>query len=102
MPRKCSICKHARRHEIEADLQAGSPYRAISRRHSISRHALWRHWANHEPLHSATPLATVTKIMALWTQAETASMWNTTLVTLKEVRRCMEELLMQLNHGIER
>jgi hypothetical protein len=29
-------------------------------------------------------------------------MWNTTLVTLKEVRRCMEELLMQLDHGIER
>jgi hypothetical protein len=40
--------------------------------------------------------------MALLNQAETAGMWNTTLVTLKEVRHCVEDLLMQLNHGIER
>jgi hypothetical protein len=102
MPRTCTICRHVQRHQIEADLQAGLPYRDVARHHDISHHALWRHWANHVSRHSATALATVTKIIALLEQAETASMWNTTLVTLKAVRRCVEELLMQLNHGIER
>jgi hypothetical protein len=40
--------------------------------------------------------------MALLNEAETASMWNTTLVRVGEARDCVEELLMQLNHGIER
>jgi hypothetical protein len=96
MPRTCTICRHAERHEIEADLQAGLPYRDVGRRRGISQHALWRHRANHVSLHSATALATATKIMALLDQAETASMWNTTLVTVREARHCVEDLLTQL------
>ena len=46
MPRTCTICRHPQRHEIEADLQAGIPYRDVARRHDISQHALWRHRAN--------------------------------------------------------
>ena len=102
MPRTCTVCRHAQRHEIEADLQAGSPYRDVARQYSISKDAVSRHRASHVSLHTTPALATVTKIIALLEQAETASMWNATLVTLKEVRRCVEELLMQLNHGIER
>ena len=102
MPRTCTICRHAQRLEIEADLQAGLPFRAVARRHDISQHALWRHWANHVSQHSATALATVSKIVALLDQAETASMWNTTLVALKEVRRCAEELMKQQKYEIER
>jgi transposase len=102
MPRTCSICRHAQRLEIEADLQAGLSYRDVARRYSISKDAVSRHRASHVSLHSTPALATATKIMALLHQAETASLWNITLVTLKEVRRCMEELLMQLKYGIER
>ena len=29
-------------------------------------------------------------------------MWNTTLLMVREARHCVEELVMQLNHGIER
>jgi hypothetical protein len=101
MPRTCTICRHPESPDIEADLSARLPYRDIARRRDISRHALWRH-RTHVPQHTATALTTLTKVMALLRQAETAATWNITLVTLKEVRRCMEELLMQLNHGIER
>jgi hypothetical protein len=94
--RTCTICRHAKRHEIEGDLRARLPYRDVARRHGISQHALWRHWANHEPLHSVTPLATVTKIMALLDEAGTASVWNTTLVRVREARLCVEELLSEL------
>jgi hypothetical protein len=102
MPRNCTVCRHPQRQEIEADLQAGLPYRDVARRYNISKDAVSRHRANHVSLHATPALAPATKIMALLNEAETASMWNATLVTLKEVRRCVEELLMQLNHGIER
>jgi transposase-like protein len=101
MPRKCSICQHARRREIEADLQAGLPYRDVARRHDISQHALWRH-RTHVSQHTAAALTTLTKVMGLLHQAETASMWNTTLLTVREARHCVEELYMQLNDGTER
>jgi hypothetical protein len=100
MPRKCTICRHTKRREIEADLRAGLPYRNVARRYDISPQALWRHWTNHVSLHATPALATATKIIALLNQAETASMWNATLVTLKEMRRCVEELTKQ--YGIER
>ena len=101
MPRTCTICRHAKRHEIEADLQAGLPYRDIARRHIISKDAVARHRA-HVSLHSATALTTLAQLMALLHQAETAATWNTNLVTLKEVRRCVEELMKQQQYGIER
>jgi hypothetical protein len=102
MPRTCTICRHAKRYEIEADLQAGLPYRDVARRHGISKDAVSRHRASHVSLRTMPVLATATKIMALLNQAETASMWNTTLLTVREARHCLKELLMQLNHEIER
>ena len=102
MPRTCTVCRHAKRHEIEADLQAGLPYRDVARRHSISKDAVSRHRASHVSLHTTPALATATKIIALLNQAETASMWNASLLTVREARHCVEELLMQLNYKIER
>ena len=100
MPRSCSICRHAKRHEIEADLQAWSAYRDIARRHSISKDAISRHRASHVSLHSATAVATVSKIMKLLNQAETATTWNATLLTVRETRLWMEDLMMLLNFGV--
>jgi hypothetical protein len=96
MPRICTICWHAKRPEIEADLQAGLPYRDVARRHSISKDAVSRHWASHVSLHTATALATAKKIRALLDNAETATTWNTTLLTVREARHWVEELLLQL------
>jgi len=97
MPRKCSICRHPERPDIEADLRAGVPYRDIARCHDVSHHALWRHWTNHVSRHSATALATVTKIIALLDKAETDATWNATLLTIREAHRYVEELMMLLN-----
>ena len=102
MPRKCTICRHAQRHEIEADLQAGLPYRDVARRHSISKDAVSRHRASHVSLHTTPALATVTKIRALLDSGETATTWNASLLSIRETRRRFEELLRQLNVGIER
>ena len=43
MPRNCTVCRHAHRREIEADLQAGLSYRDVTRRYSISKDAVSRH-----------------------------------------------------------
>jgi hypothetical protein len=103
MPRKCTICRHAKRREIEADLQAGLSYRDVARRHSVSKDAVSRHRASHVSLHSATALATARKVIALLDKAETSATWNVSLLTIREARHCVEEeLLMQLNVGIER
>jgi hypothetical protein len=40
--------------------------------------------------------------MALLNRAETATTWNDTLVTVRNARPFVEELLMRLNLGIER
>ena len=102
MPRTCSICRHAQRHEIEANLQAGSPYRDVARHYGISKDALCRHRTSHVSLHTTPALATATKIMALLDNGEAASTWNSSLLTIKETRRSFEELLRQLNVGIGR
>jgi hypothetical protein len=100
MPRTCSICRSPRRHEIEADLQAGLSY--LARRYNISKDAASRHRASHVSLHTTPALTTVTKIVALLDDAEAASTWNFSLLSIRETRRCFEELLRQFNVGIER
>jgi hypothetical protein len=40
--------------------------------------------------------------MALLDSAETATTWNFGLLTIREARRCFEDLLRELNVGIER
>ena len=101
MPRTCTICRHARRHEIEADLQAGLPYRDVARQYSISKDAVSRH-RGHVSLHTTPAHAIVTKIRGLLDIGETATTWHASLLSIQETRRRFEELLRQFNVGIER
>jgi hypothetical protein len=102
MPRNCTVCLYPQRQEIEADLQAGLSYRDVARRYSISKDAVSRHRASHVSPHTTPALTTVTKIVALLDDAEAASTWNFSLLSIRETRRCFKELLRQLNVGIER
>ena len=43
MPRTCTICRHAERESIDADLVIGTPYRHIAARTGTSTGALQRH-----------------------------------------------------------
>jgi hypothetical protein len=58
MGRPCTICLHAERAAIEAELEAGQPLRDIAAEYGASKTALHRHWHVHrmEP-----PLASVGK-----------------------------------------
>ena len=93
MPKTCMICRHPVRHDIEAELRAGTPYRDIARRHDTSKDALSRHRANHMSRHTETGLAAAREIMAILDKAETSPTWNLTLLTVREARRYVEELL---------
>jgi hypothetical protein len=101
MPRNCTVCRHPQRQEIEADLQAGLPYRALARQYNVSKDAASRH-RSHVSLHTTPAQAIVTKIMALLDSGETATTWNLSLLSIQETRRHFEELLRQLNVGIGR
>jgi transposase-like protein len=96
---KAGDLSHPQRHDIETGLRAGIPYRDIARRHNISKHALSRHRLNHS-LHNATALATTMKIKPLLDKAETAPTLNSTLLAIREARRCLEELVMLLNSTV--
>jgi hypothetical protein len=82
MPRNCAVCRHAQRHEIEQSLRAGVPYRALARQYSVSKDAVSRH-RRHVSLHMPA-LATATKIMGLLDNAEAASTWNFSLLSVQE------------------
>jgi hypothetical protein len=101
MPRNCTVCRHVKRREIEDDLQAGLPYPDVARRYGVSKDAASRHRASHVPLHTAPAVATVSKIMTLLNQAETATTWNATLLTVRETRLGMEDLMMLLTSELE-
>ena len=88
----CSICWHPERHEIEADLSAGIGYSDVGRWYGASKHALRRHRANHLSLRNATGSATAQEVIALLDKAATATTWNSTLLTIREARRHLEEL----------
>jgi hypothetical protein len=96
MPPSCSICRHPDRHNIEADLRAGIPYRDIGRRRGVSKDAVARHRANHMSRHTATGLAAGKEIMALLDKAATSPTWNATVLTIREARRYVEQQ-MELN-----
>ena len=43
MPKRCSVCTHDRRDEIDRDLMAGDSYRTLAARYHLSASALCRH-----------------------------------------------------------
>ncbi len=49
MPRRCTICTHKRRVEIDQALVAREPFRAIARQYGVSKDALLRHHDDHLP-----------------------------------------------------
>ncbi len=50
MPRRCSICDHPQRQEIDRELVSGSfSFRTVSDRNGVSKTALLRHKASHLP-----------------------------------------------------
>jgi hypothetical protein len=101
MPRNCTVCRHPQRDEIEVDLRAGLSYRDAARRYGVSKDAVSRH-RGHVSLHSTPALAGVTRILELLDNAQAASTWNFSLLSVQEARRCFKELLSQLNVGIGR
>src|SRR5262245_6858703 len=94
MSQTCTICRHAERADIEADLRADTPYRDIARQRNVSKDALLRHRTNHMSRQSETELTLARQIMTLLDKAETAATWNLTLLTIREARRYVEELMM--------
>jgi hypothetical protein len=64
------------------------------RRHNVSKYALLRHSANHMSRHTVTGLAAGKEIIAILNRAETAVIWNLTVLTIREARRYVEELMM--------
>jgi hypothetical protein len=94
MPQTCTICRHPERHDIEADLRAGTPHRDIARRHDVSKDALSRHRANHMSRHTETGLAAAREIVTLLDKAERSPNWNATVLAVREARRYVQELMM--------
>jgi len=50
MPQTCTICKHARREEIDSALLGGEAFRNIAKRYGTSPTALFRHRQNDIPV----------------------------------------------------
>ena len=53
MPRRCTICIHPERHEIDKALVGGGTYRQIAESHGLSTSSLFRHKQDHLPAHLA-------------------------------------------------
>ena len=51
MPRRCTVCQHPDRDEIDARLIGGQPLRNIAKQFGVSATALYRHKTGHLPGH---------------------------------------------------
>src|SRR5215218_7820270 len=51
MPRKCTVCDHPERHDIDEALVSGAPYRSVAKRFELSESAVYRHKTEHLPAH---------------------------------------------------
>ena len=94
MPRTCKTCRHPKLDDIETELRGGISYRDIARRHNVSKDALSRHRAYHMSRHTATGLMAAREIAKLLDEAETATTWNSSLLTIRQARDYVEELMM--------
>jgi hypothetical protein len=50
VPKRCLVCTHPRREEVDRAIARGEPYVAISRVYGISRHSIGRHAKLHLPV----------------------------------------------------
>jgi hypothetical protein len=51
MPRRCTVCDHPERHNIDEALVSGTPYRSVAKRFRLSESAAYRHKTEHLPAH---------------------------------------------------
>jgi len=116
MTRKCTICAHSRREEIDQAIVDGVPYRSIAGQFSLSKSAVERHAKNHLPrtlakAHEAKEVARADdlltrakeyedKAVALLDKAEEDGDYRTALRGIKEARSCLE-LLARLRGELE-
>ena len=108
MSRKCTICTHPQRDEIDRALVEGIPKRRIAADFKVSESALRRHERNHLPkrlvqAHAAKEAARAddllararayeAKAVALLKQAEAEGDYNTALRGIREARAGLELL----------
>ena len=115
MGRRCSICTHNSRAEIDAALAVGAKYRDISRRYEITLAAVGRHAATHLPLHlsravDAAEVAAADALLErlvdaemqltkLFHDAAEAGDWRAATGTVREIAR-LTELQARVNDSI--
>lgn len=117
MPRRCSVCVHAQRQEIEAALIAETPYRTISDRYGPSKTALIRHKSDHLPVRMVRAKEAETVAQAddllqqlkglrstayrILLEAEKQGDLRTALAGIREARQCLE-LLAEMEGELDR
>ena len=120
MPRRCTICGHAKREDIDAALVSGDPFRHISAQFGISTTALQRHKKAHIPesllmaagaknvARADDLLAHVSELrkraLSILEEAEREGDLRTALLAIREARSCIEllaKLVGELKTGTE-
>ncbi len=108
MTRRCTVCDHPDREEIDRQLVCGTPYRIIADRFSLSFGAVARHKDNHIPAtlaqaHDADEVAQGDDLLAqvkglqaeaqdILTEARAAGDLKTALQGIGKARDCLELL----------
>jgi hypothetical protein len=105
VPRKCSVCIHDRRHEIEQALLCGDSYRTVAQRFTVSRDAVVRHRKHlpaalaharelKEVAHGDSLLAQLRELtlqaQRLEVKAERSGDYRTALAAVRELTRLVE------------
>ena len=107
MGRRCTVCTHPKRDEIDRALIAGEPYRDIARRYGLSKDALRRH-REHIPRdlarsREAEEVARADELLgqvqelrdralSILDKAERSKDLRTALQAIREARQCVELL----------
>ena len=107
MSRKCTICNHPNREEIDRQLISGEPYRSVAKRFEASESAIYRH-IDHIPAsmvkaQEADEIARADSLLDLveslrkkavriLEEAEKSGDLKTALLGIREARGCLELL----------
>ncbi len=108
MPRRCTVCTHDKRDEIDQALVARQPYRYIAKQYGLSAAALVRHSDDHLPAalvraQEATEAAQADALLAqvcdlrdralgILDMAETDEDLKAAISAIREARGCVELL----------
>ncbi len=108
MPRRCTVCTHDLRDEVDRALVAGEPFRSIAARFGLSKTALIRHKRSHIPAcltlaHEAAEVCRADDLLGqvaalrdrainILDCAESAGELDVALRAIRETRSCLEVL----------